>query len=140
MKNAENAAALSLLPSIDEVLGTETAIDIIPELGRNRVLSLVREATESIRSDIQEGPVSRFGEGQALTREFLLNEALMRLDRAVQIERNSGLRRVLNATGVVIHTNLGRAPLSENAKRAMLDAAGYCTIEYDIEAGKRGAR
>lgn len=137
---AENTAALSLLPSIDEVLGTETAIDMISELGRKRVLSLVREATESVRGDIQESPVSRFGEHQELTREFLLNEAMQRLDRAWQIVRNSGLQRVINATGVVIHTNLGRAPLSEKAKRAMFDASGYCTIEYDVEAGKRGAR
>ena len=65
---------------------------------------------------------------------------MAKLDSLWQTERNSGIRRVINATGVVIHTNLGRAPLSENAKRAMLNASGYSTIEYDIEAGKRGMR
>jgi L-seryl-tRNA(Ser) seleniumtransferase len=48
---------------------------------------------------------------------------------------------VINATGVVIHTNLGRAPLSKNARRAVADeAAGYCTLEYDVDTGKRGKR
>jgi L-seryl-tRNA(Ser) seleniumtransferase len=50
------------------------------------------------------------------------------------------MRRVINATGVVIHTNLGRAPLSDAAKRALLDAAGYCNVEYDVTTGERGNR
>ena len=51
------------------------------------------------------------------------------------------MQRVINATGVVIHTNLGRAPLSKNAQKAVADeTAGYCTLEYDLETGKRGKR
>lgn len=140
MKNsngAEKATLLRLLPSIDEMLGTATAINVIAELGRKQALSLVREATDSVRTEIQ---AAQIGEHQELTREFLLEESMERLHKLWQRERNAGLLRVINATGVVIHTNLGRAPLSENAKRAMLDASGYSTIEYDIEAGKRGVR
>jgi hypothetical protein len=51
--------------------------------------------------------------------------------------QRSGQLRVINATGVIVHTNLGRAPLSEAAKRALLDAAGYCTLEYDLETGMK---
>jgi len=48
---------------------------------------------------------------------------------------------VINATGVIVHTNLGRSPLPENAVRALAEtASGYCTLEYDIESGKRGPR
>lgn len=135
---AEKKTVLELLPSIDEMLGTETATVMISELGRKRVLSLVRATTESIRGDIRENP--KFDEQRTLTREFVFAAVMQRLDKAWKFERDSGLRRVINATGVVIHTNLGRAPLSENAKRAILDASGYCTIEYDVQAGKRGRR
>jgi L-seryl-tRNA(Ser) seleniumtransferase len=64
-----------------------------------------------------------------------------RLGDAWTAEQRNGIRRVINATGVVIHTNLGRAPLSETARRAVADeAAGYCTLEYDLGTGKRGRR
>jgi L-seryl-tRNA(Ser) seleniumtransferase len=75
------------------------------------------------------------------TREALLAEGARRLARAAEREAASGLRRVVNATGVVLHTNLGRAPLSKAARRAVAEeAAGYCTLEYDTETGARGRR
>jgi L-seryl-tRNA(Ser) seleniumtransferase len=76
------------------------------------------------------------GGGSALTAD-LRADALRRADAA---ERPS-LRRVLNATGVIVHTNLGRAPLAEAALDAVREAAaGYSTLEYDAEAGARGSR
>jgi L-seryl-tRNA(Ser) seleniumtransferase len=57
------------------------------------------------------------------------------------MNRNARLQKVINATGVVIHTNLGRAPLSENARYAIFNEAfGYCNLEYDLTTGKRGKR
>jgi L-seryl-tRNA(Ser) seleniumtransferase len=56
-------------------------------------------------------------------------------------ERASGIRRVINATGVILHTNLGRAPLAASVRAAMVErAGGYCTVEYDLVAGGRGPR
>lgn len=133
-------AVFGLLPSVDELLLTETVVAMIAELGRTRVLFLIRQALESIRKDMRENSESPFSRLETVTREILLEEVIRRLNKAVRTERTSGLRRVINATGVVIHTNLGRAPLSENAKRAIVGAAGYSTIEYNVETGKRGTR
>src|SRR5687767_5970120 len=52
----------------------------------------------------------------------------------------SSLRRVINATGVIVHTNLGRAPLSDAAKAAMVEAAGHTDVEFDLATGQRSAR
>src|SRR5439155_6453970 len=59
--------------------------------------------------------------------------------RATQLDRRR-IRRVINATGVVLHTNLGRAPLSEAAIAAANEAAAYATVEFDLEAGERATR
>jgi L-seryl-tRNA(Ser) seleniumtransferase len=71
----------------------------------------------------------------------LLSEAEKRLAATHLNESAKRLRHVINATGVVLHTNLGRAPLSEAARRAITEqAAGYCNLEYDIVNGTRGPR
>jgi L-seryl-tRNA(Ser) seleniumtransferase len=63
------------------------------------------------------------------------------LVKAHEAEIRSSLRRVINATGVILHTNLGRAPLSDAARRAVAkEAAGYCSLEYDLATGERGRR
>jgi L-seryl-tRNA(Ser) seleniumtransferase len=136
----QKAEVLGLIPSVDELLLTETATAMTSEFGRKRVLSLVREATKSLRSEIQQNVGTYLAENEKLDREFLFDEVLQRVKGLREIERNAGIRRVINATGVVIHTNLGRAPLSEEAKAAMFDAAGYGTIEYNLSAGTRGSR
>jgi L-seryl-tRNA(Ser) seleniumtransferase len=75
------------------------------------------------------------------SRASLLGAAEKRLASAHLDEAARGLRHVINATGVVLHTNLGRAPLSDAARRAIADqAAGYCNLEYDIVSGERGRR
>ncbi|HLM61492.1 MAG TPA: L-seryl-tRNA(Sec) selenium transferase, partial [Pyrinomonadaceae bacterium] len=76
-----------------------------------------------------------------LTRADLLKKAEDRLRHFGTLEKASRLRRVINATGVIVHTNLGRAPLSENAIEALIEnASRYCTLEYDAATGKRGKR
>jgi L-seryl-tRNA(Ser) seleniumtransferase len=103
-------------------------------MGDSRLTALARTVTEELRSEIQAGKQS------PANRESLLNEACQKLNHACEIESSSGLKRVINATGVIIHTNLGRAPLSDAAREALAQAAGYCTLEYDQTAGERGRR
>ena len=59
---------------------------------------------------------------------------------SLESQATPGPRRVINAAGVLVHTNLGRAPLTDEAVAAMVQAAGYCDLEYDLEAGGRGSR
>jgi L-seryl-tRNA(Ser) seleniumtransferase len=127
---------LRFLPSIDALLRSATASPLLSETGAKHLTALARAVIDDLRHELQEKAVNI-----ALTKENLLAEAEKRLARDWRAQRNTSLQRVINATGVIIHTNLGRAPLSENARRAVAEeAAGYCNLEYDLETGKRGRR
>jgi L-seryl-tRNA(Ser) seleniumtransferase len=133
------------LPSVDSLLRTETAVSLREHLGARRATSLARQITEELRREIladEPRPVSESGEqGENGSRETLLKEAERRLAAAHVDETARAMQRVVNATGVVLHTNLGRAPLSDAARRAINEAAaGYCNLEYDIASGERGRR
>ncbi|HLL99585.1 MAG TPA: L-seryl-tRNA(Sec) selenium transferase, partial [Pyrinomonadaceae bacterium] len=131
--------ALRLLPSVDVLLRTEAAQKLISQTGARHLARLARAATDLLRRNLQEKIAG--DEAVDCTREDLLTEAEKRLAELWQSEQNAGLRRVINATGVIIHTNLGRAPLSENARRAIFEKASrYCNLEYSLETGKRGRR
>jgi len=122
------------LPSVDELLRSSIAQEIVGSAGERHAATLCRSVIEQIRIDIGK-PTNK-----EHSKDSLLALSEQRLASEWQAERLSGVGRVINATGVVIHTNLGRAPLSENARRAVAEASGYCTLEYDIQTGKRGRR
>ena len=112
------------LPSVDTLLGDERAVALAERHGRPAAVEAIRTAlADARRHGVAEGA-----------------EEL--LDRAAQhLERPSSLRPALNATGVVVHTNLGRAPLPEAAiERVARVASGYSNLEYDLDAGARGSR
>ncbi|PYS99469.1 MAG: L-seryl-tRNA(Sec) selenium transferase [Acidobacteria bacterium] len=137
---AELSAALRMLPSTDELLSTGEVGRLLPEVGRARAAVLVRLAIGELRLELAADINSRSGRTEAYSRESLLTSALRKFDDLWRQCRRSRLQRVINVTGVVIHTNLGRAPLSKHAIEAMVDSSGYCTLEYDLENGKRGRR
>ncbi len=102
--------------------------------------ALARAITEELRLELQTNAGAHPAAVEP-ARESLLNEAIRRLENACEDDRAFGLGRVINATGVIIHTNLGRAPLSKSARNALIDdVAGYCTLEYDVTTGERGRR
>jgi L-seryl-tRNA(Ser) seleniumtransferase len=112
------AVELRDLPSVDEL--ARAADD---PLAVDAARLVIERAREEIRAGVDPGDL-----GERLHDE---------LDRA----RRPRLRRVLNATGVIVHTNLGRAPLPAAAVERVRDtAAGYSNLEYDLEAGARGSR
>jgi L-seryl-tRNA(Ser) seleniumtransferase len=115
------------LPSVDELLGRQELEALVAEHGRALVLAAARAALERARGEVKAG----FPPGDLAERTTLELEARLR----------PGLRRVLNATGVVVHTNLGRAPLAGAAlERVREIGAGYSNLEYDLESGSRGSR
>jgi L-seryl-tRNA(Ser) seleniumtransferase len=110
------------LPSVDRLL----ADGRLAAEPRQLALAAARAALERARSEIRSGRDP--GDVAAL--------AVAELDGW----RRPSLRRVINATGVIVHTNLGRAPLSEAALERVREVGGYSTLEYDLEAGARGSR
>ena len=130
------AAALRALPSVDQLLRSDAAAEMRKRLGASRLTALARAVTEELRDEIRSGKLN--GD---ITREGLLRLSVQKLQETVAQEGQDGIRRVINATGVILHTNLGRAPLSESARTAVVrEAAGYCTLEYDSRTGSRGRR
>lgn len=118
---------LATLPRIDALLSD--AHDLVARYGRATVVQALRDVVDGARSDLRAGR-------QAPGAHELLEQAEHRLAARF----SGGPRPVLNATGVVVHTNLGRAPLPSAAVAGALDAAGYCDLEYDVERGARGSR
>ena len=137
MDEHDKQTILRLLPSIDALLHSPTVARISTETGKSHLTTLARTTINSLRRELSDN----HNGDKNYSREDLLTFAETRLESYWQNERKSSLRRVINATGVIIHTNLGRAPLSENARRALIEtASGYCNLEYDISTGKRGKR
>ncbi|CAN5340134.1 L-seryl-tRNA(Sec) selenium transferase [soil metagenome] len=123
------------IPSVDALLRSPTAQKILPETGAKYLTALARSAIEKLRGEIRENLTENY------SREYLFEEAENLLGNLWKSRQNAKLQRVINATGVIVHTNLGRAPLSEKARKAIFEtAAGYCNLEYDLETGKRGKR
>ncbi len=122
---------LSSLPSVDEILKSDKGLKWQETYPKRYVLKAIREIIDEKRKAILKDEI------QDISLEFLLKDIELRLERLAQFS----LRPVLNATGIVIHTNLGRSVLSEdileNVKRI---ACGYSNLEYDLEKGQRGKR
>src|SRR5207249_6939839 len=122
---------LRALPSIDALLKTETAKRLAHEIGAAKLASLARLATENLRQElIERSPGLTLQEnGNSTGRGAFLKQAEAQLLRLHEMQIASGVRPVINATGVIVHTNLGRAPLSQAARDAIIEASGYCTLE-----------
>ncbi|HEX7334383.1 MAG TPA: L-seryl-tRNA(Sec) selenium transferase, partial [Pyrinomonadaceae bacterium] len=126
------------VPSVDQLLRTEAARELRGLVGIKRLTNIARSVTAEIRSLIRSD--QEFLKTNGNYAEVLLAEAVKRMEITARRESQTGIRPVINATGVLLHTNLGRAPLSEAARAAMDQAARYCSVEYDIESGVRGGR
>lgn len=127
---------LRSLPSIERLLERPLASRLSAELGRERVRDLLREITTELRDQLTRAPHS-----SANFQESLTEEVELMLERRAADCAQPSLRRVINATGVLIHTNLGRSPLARQAIEAVAEVgANYSNLEYDLNRGERGKR
>lgn len=123
---------LSNLPSVEKVLQTQEAVSLSRSFGRPLTLAAIRMALDEMRHELRQGS------GQELP---TVGAILAATDALLQTWAQPSLRPVINATGVILHTNLGRAPLSQAALDAMREIAeGYSNLEFELETGKRGQR
>ena len=131
--SAAMAAALRALPSVEEARLALEAHRVrvgAPPLAHAAAIRAIRATLQAARAEIRAG-------GGAPTTEALIERAQVAIARQSQ----PNLRPVINATGVIINTNLGRAPLSQRAIAQMTAVArGYSNLEFDLEAGARGSR
>lgn len=118
------------LPSIDKLLSTQPAARLIADFGRPLTLDALRFTLENTRNHMRKG-------GGLPDIGFILRRA----EETINEWTAPTLKPVINGTGVIIHTNLGRAPLSSSAIQAMSEVAkGYSNLEYDLNQGRRGTR
>ena len=114
---------LRLLPAVNAVLGHEDVRPLVEQHGRDVVVAWVRQGLDSVRAGLRSARVPP-------DREALLDRvAEFVAERATRSDRLR-LGAVINATGVILHTGLGRAPLSEAARAAIVDAAGMAAISH----------
>lgn len=120
------------LPSVEQLLQTTTAAHLIARFGRPLTLDAIRFVLEDIRARFKSGEITALP---------LADLILARADSTLAAWTKPTLVPVINASGVILHTNLGRAPLSDAAIRAMdIVSRGYSNLEFDLVTGKRGSR
>ncbi len=121
------------LPSVEKLLNTPQVQSLAEDeaLPHDLLVEAARQTLDQARQDI------RRGEQAALDLEGLAARMVESLTETLE----GSLREVINATGVIVHTNLGRAPLSQPASEAVARiSSGYNNLEYDLESGERGSR
>lgn len=126
MASTDAQARLRALPAIDALLAEPWVRELIVGLSRPVAVAALREAVGRARERIRRGEPDDFSQHD--------------VRRALEKLGQSSLRRVLNFTGVVLHTNLGRAPLAERARARLAEAAGYCNVELELDEGARSHR
>jgi len=123
---------LRSLPAVTALIEREDVRNWLDDTGRTHVVRALQSAVESIRSAILDGEMDE---------PVDVDELIARAKEELVMRMTPSLGPVINATGVVLHTGLGRAPLCESAVDAIAESvSGYCNLEYELESGKRGKR
>ena len=129
----DTASRLREIPSVDELLGQPRLLVLAEKAGRSIVTRAARAVLADVRAQLRTEPAS--------SHPLSVLEIETQVVAQVEALLSPSLRRVINATGVILHTNLGRAPISADAAARIAETAtGYSNLEYDIPSGERGRR
>ena len=125
---------LKKIPPVDEILLHEDVQGLLTRFNRDYVINLLRTAIDDIREELRSLQ-------EEIERDAIKQEVIKRLQKKVEQSSRGTLEKVINGTGVVLHTNLGRAPMGERALNYMSAmAVNYNNLEMDLERGERGSR
>ena len=132
---SDNKEMLRSLPAVDELLRQEAISEAVETYPRTLVVRAIRNVLDRMRQAILNGNLDIDSQG------FEQANVIREIVAEIQDLASFTLRRVINGTGIIVHTNLGRSLLCQDAlDRLQLIGSGYSNLEYDLEAGKRGSR
>lgn len=125
---------LSQIPPVNEILNHRQIQPLLKKYSRDLVHSIIREQIESHKDFLLK---NKSGLSHEKNRQKIVKDVIKKIDDLMQPR----LKKAINATGVILHTGLGRAPLSDDARENLQRIAeGYCSLEIDLESGERGDR
>jgi L-seryl-tRNA(Ser) seleniumtransferase len=124
---------LRKLPSVDSILSLPETAGLVETHGRPETARVVRTTLASLRETISSGVTVPQPDMQA-------QAIVSKVARTLEEQDQRILRRAVNATGIVLHTGLGRAPMAESVHQHLIDAAGTCTLQVNLDTGRRGRR
>ena len=131
MKNSDNP--FRNLPAVNDILQAPGIMALEHRHAHDVIVAAIRDELAEIRSQL--------GQGQSLNGELSVEMVAAHVEARLTRDLRPRLRSVINATGIVLHTNLGRAPIAEEAAKAAYEAArGYLNLELDLEPGTRSSR
>lgn len=135
-KIKKNIDLLQILPSVDKILNLPVINDLLLNYSRSIIVNSIRDVIDDFRKSILSPNNSNITESNITPEEIAQRVKLL-----IQSYKRPNLQRVINAKGVIIHTNLGRAPLADTALDLIKDVAlGYSNLEYSLNSGERGSR
>ena len=136
MSPSHHQQVLRKIPSVDEILSRPEIADLLNLHPRAVVVDAIRKGLGHLREELLNKDPSKIEETI-----FSLEYLYPLIQREIDLQVEPRIRRVINATGVVIHTNLGRSPLHPQTLQHMIDIAKtYSNLEYDLDLGERGDR
>ncbi len=130
-RDPEKVSILREIPKVDELLKEEGIASFIQIVSKKLVVDTIRSVLDEVRKGVLSGKIDK------IERDLLLDRIKLKIEE----KGRPHLRHLVNATGVIIHTNLGRSLLAEDAISSMIDVSThYSNLEYDLHLGKRGSR